>query len=222
MNKKLKILTSIFIAAIIIAIGISLYFHIGIKTILIICSTMFALFSPIFYTLSILKGESKPHRTTRFVLLIITLLSFFALLAQHNTVAIFLAGVSALQSILIFSLCIKYGMGGWAKTDIICLVIAGIGILVWKLTNNPVMGLLASILADFVGFIPALIKTYKFPETETRIFYILDVFAATFTILAITNFTYQETSYPIYILAINFVMVILILRPKMRKRLANF
>ena len=217
MNKKLKILTSIFIAAIIIAIGISLYFHLWIKTILIICSSMFALFSPIFYTLSILRGESKPHRTTRFVVLTITFLSFAALLAQHNTVAIFLAGVSCVQSILIFSLCIKYGMGGWAKTDIICLIIAGIGILVWKLTNNPMMGLLASILADFVGYIPALIKTYKFPETETWIFYILDVFAATFTILAIRNFTYQETSYPIYILAINLLMVVFILRPKIKK-----
>ncbi|MFA6256614.1 MAG: hypothetical protein WC606_05590 [Candidatus Absconditabacterales bacterium] len=221
MNKKLKILTSIFVVAIIIAIGISLYLQLGIKTILIICSTMFALFSPIFYTLSILKGESKPHRTTRFVVLSITFLSFASLLAQHNTVAIFLAGVSVLQSILIFILCIKYGMGGWAKTDIICLVIAGIGILVWKLTSNPVMGLLASILADFVGYLPALIKTYKFPETETWVFYILDVLAGLFTLLAITNFTYQETSYPIYILAINLVMVIFILRPKISKRLAK-
>ena len=221
MNKKLKILTSIFVVAIIIAIGISLYLQLGIKTILIICSTMFALFSPIFYTLSILKWESKPHRTTRFVVLSITFLLFASLLAQHNTVAIFLAWVSVLQSILIFILCIKYGMGWWAKTDIICLVIAGIGILVWKLTSNPVMWLLASILADFVGYLPALIKTYKFPETETWVFYILDVLAGLFTLLAITNFTYQETSYPIYILAINLVMVIFILRPKISKRLAK-
>lgn len=221
MNKKLKILTSIFVAAILIAIGISLFFHLGIKTILIICSTMFALFSPIFYMLSILKGESKPHRTTRFVVLSITFLSFASLLAQHNTVAIFLAWVSMLQSILIFALCIKYGMGWWAKTDIICLVIAGIGILVWKLTNNPVMWLLASILADFVGYLPALIKTYKFPETETWVFYILDVFAGLFTLLAVSNFTYQEASYPIYILCINLLMVVFIIKPKISKRLAK-
>jgi hypothetical protein len=95
------------------------------------------------------------------------------------------------------------------------------GILIWKLTNNPIMWLLASILADFVGMIPALIKTYKFPETETWIFYILDVFAATFTLLAISNFTYQETSYPIYIWAINLIMVVLIIRPKTIKKLSK-
>jgi len=221
MNKQLKILTSIFVAAIIIAMGISLYLQVEIKTIFIICSIIFALFSPIFYVLSILKWESKPHRTTRFVLLIITLLSFASLLAQHNTVAIFLSTIYALQSILIFILSIKHGMGWWAKTDIICLVIAGLGILVWKLTNNPVMWLLASLLADLVGMIPALIKTYKFPETETWIFYGLGVLAPALTILAIRNYTYQETVYPIYVLSINFVMFILIMRPKINKRLAK-
>jgi hypothetical protein len=54
-------------------------------------------------------------------------------------VAIFLAAVSALQSIVIFSLCIKHGMGGRSKSDIICLIIAAMGILIWKLTNNPIM-----------------------------------------------------------------------------------
>ena len=176
------------------------------------CSTLFALFSPIFYASSILQGESKPHRTTRFVLLVITLLAFTALFAQNNTVAVFLAGVSFLQSIIIFILSIKYGMGGRAKIDIVCLFIALIGILVWKLTDNPIMWLMASILADFVGMIPALIKTYKLPETETRIFYWLDVCAAIFTMLAITTYSYQEISYPIYIMVINLVMVIFILR----------
>ena len=83
------------------------------------------------------------------------------------------------------------------------------------------MGLLASLLADFIGMIPALIKTYALPETETWIFYGLDVFAALFTLLAIKNYTYQETSYPIYIMAINLLMVIFILRPKIKKYLVR-
>lgn len=108
-------------------------------------------------------------------------------------------------------------MGGRAKIDILCLLIAWIGILIRKLTNNPIMWLMASIVADFIGMIPALIKTYKFPETETWIFYWLDVFASIFTILAITIYSYQEMSYPIYIMIINFVMVLLILKPILKK-----
>jgi riboflavin synthase len=44
-----------------------------------------------------------------------------------------------LQSIIIFILSIKHGMGGRTKIDILCLLVAWIGILIRKLTNNPVM-----------------------------------------------------------------------------------
>lgn len=184
------------------------------QTIFIIISSLLALISPIIYAKAILKGDAKPHRTTRLVLLLITSLSTLSLFAQGNTVAIWLAGVSTLQSILIFGLSIKYGMGGWEKSDLVCLAIASGGIILWKITDNPVLALYASIAADFAGMIPALIKTYKFPETEVWTFYLLDVFAALFSLLAIKVWTMQETSYPGYIMIINLIMIILIVRQK--------
>lgn len=179
----------------------------------IIISSILALISPIIYSKAILKGEAKPHRTTRLVLLIITSLTTASLFAQHDQVAIWLAGVSTLQSILIFILSIKRGMGGWAKTDIICLIVAMIGIILWKVTQNPVIALYFAIGADFTGMVPALIKTYWFPHTEVWTFYLLDVFAAGFSLMAVLNWSVQEYSYPVYIALINLVMVLLIIRP---------
>lgn len=181
----------------------------------ILISSLLALISPIVYARAILKKEAQPHRTTRFVLLLITTLTTASLFAQHNTVAIYLAGVSTLQSILIFVLSIKYGMGGWEKSDIVCLVIAILGIVMWKITSDPILALYFAILADFTGMIPALIKTYRRPETEVWTFYALDVAASVFSILAITKWTLADVSYPIYILLINIIMVILIVRKKL-------
>lgn len=180
----------------------------------IVISTLLALISPIVYSVSILKKEAKPHRTTRLVLLIITSLTTASLFAQGNQVAIWLAGVSTLQSILIFVLSIKYGMGGFSKTDILCFIIAILGVILWRVTKNPVVALYFAIAADFTGMIPALIKTYNFPKTEVWTFYILDVFAALFSLLALTKWTINEFSYPLYIMVINLIMVILITRPK--------
>ncbi len=188
------------------------------KAAFIFISSALALVSPIVYSRAILKGEAKPHRTTRFVLLLITALTTASLFAQHNSVAIWLAGVSTIQAILIFGLSIKYGMGGWAKTDILCLVIALLGILLWKTTNNPVLALYSAIAADFTGMIPALIKTYRFPDTEVWSFYLLDVFAAGFSLLALKFWTPQEYSYPLYIMVINSIMVLFIVRPKLVKQ----
>lgn len=147
---------------------------------------MLALISPLIYAKAILQGDAKPHRTTRFILLLITTLTTASLFAQHNTVAIWLAEVSALQSILIFILSIKHGMGGWAKTDIFCLAIALFGIVLWQTTNDPTLVLYVAIAADFTGMIPALIKTYHHPQTEIWNFYFIDVFASLFSVFAVT------------------------------------
>ncbi|MBI4835687.1 MAG: hypothetical protein HY817_00345 [Candidatus Abawacabacteria bacterium] len=182
----------------------------------IVISSILALISPIIYARAILKGEAKPHRTTRFVLLIITALSTASLLANNNTVAVWLAGVSTLQAIIIFILSIKQGMGGWAKLDILCLVIALVGVVAWQTTNNPLIGLYCSILADFTGMVPALIKTYRLPKTEIATFFALDTVAAIFTLLATTIFSMENIAYPIYIFLINLVMCSLIVTPRLR------
>jgi len=181
----------------------------------LVLSILTALFSPLVYTKAILRGEAKPHRTTRFVLLLITSLTTASLFAQHDQVAIWLAGVSTLQSILIFILSIKRGMGGWAKTDLLCLFIALFGILLWKTTSNPTLALYSAIFADFTGMVPALVKTFYYPKTEVWSFYLLDVFAAGFNLLALKGWSPQEFSYPIYIMLINLAMVLLIIRPKL-------
>jgi len=181
----------------------------------ILISSVLALISPIIYAKAILRGDAKPHRTTRFTILLTTVIGTASLLASHNTVAVWLAGVSALQAIFIFTLSIKHGMGGWSKSDISCLAISIVGIILWQTTNNPLLALYASIVADFTGMVPALIKTYHFPKTEVWSFYLLDVFAGLFSAIAVQRWTISEISYPLYIVLINFAMVLLVIRPRL-------
>lgn len=182
----------------------------------IIISSCLALISPIVYSRSIIWGQTKPHRTTRFTILVTTILGTTSLLAQGNHVAVWLAGVSALQAIFLFFLSLKHGMGGWSKSDMTCLVISLAGIVAWQTTTNPIFGLAASILADFAGMVPAIIKTYHRPETEIASFYILDTLAGVFSLLAIKNFIPQEIAYPIYIALINLTMAALAGRRRYR------
>lgn len=182
--------------------------------VLIVLSSILALISYIVYISAIIKGKARPHRTTRFVLVLITGLATASLFAQGSNVVVWLSGVLAFGCFIIFALSIKYGIGGWAKTDILCLIIALFGIIFWKITSNPTFALFASIISDLAGQIPMLIKTYRFPETEVWTFYFLDVLAAVLSILAITRFTYQEFSYPLYIVFIDTLTIILILRKK--------
>jgi hypothetical protein len=187
-----------------------------------IISAVLALIAPILYARAILRGDAKPHRTTRFVLLIITILTAASIVAQNNHVAIWLAGASALQSILIFVLSIKHGLGGRAKSDIVCLLVALLGIILWQVTNRPVLALYFAILADFTGMIPAILKTYRRPETELWTYFALDVVAGLLTLIASKHWTVQDISYPLYILLINALMVVIILRGQGKQKLAEY
>jgi hypothetical protein len=190
----------------------------NIYQVFLILSVLLGLCSPLMYSYEILKGKAKPHRTTRFVILVITGIAFLSLLAQQNTVAVWLAGVGLLQSTLIFILSIKYGMGGWEKLDLLCLGIAGLGIVVWQITKDPVLALYASILADFTGFFPTLVKTYKQPQTESFWYFFLNLFVAGFNGLAIQGWTIQNASYPAYLTIMNALMIFLVVRPKLMEK----
>ncbi|MDB5182396.1 MAG: hypothetical protein JWO47_180 [Candidatus Saccharibacteria bacterium] len=176
-----------------------------------IVSAILALIAPVIYCRAILRGDAKPHRTTRFVLLLITILTFASLLAQHNHQAIWLASASAIQAVFIFALSIKHGMGGRDKSDIICLVIALAGMILWRITKQPVLALYFAILADFTGMIPALIKTYRKPETEIWSYFGIDVIAGMLTLLASKEWTVKAVLYGLYIMVINICMVSIIL-----------
>lgn len=168
------------------------------------------------YLKAIFAGSAKPHRTTRLVILVIANIAAFSLFAQHNYVVLWLASVSVLFSWIIFFLSFKYGMGGWAKTDIACLVIAIFGIILWRVTDNPLLALYAAILADFTGMFPTLLKTYHKPHTEVWYFFFLSGISAICNMFALHTFTFQQYFYPAYLVFINMLMVFLVLRKKLR------
>ncbi|MCA9373139.1 hypothetical protein KC921_03530 [Candidatus Woesebacteria bacterium] len=187
------------------------------QQILIAASVFLASLSSFVYFIAILRGQAKPHRTTRLVFLVITTLTTLSLLAQGNQVAVWLSGISTLQSMIIFGLSIKYGMGGWSKLDIFCLLTALAGIAAWQLTKNPLVALYFAIGADFIGILPTIIKTYHFPKTEVWTFYFLDVCAGICNVMATQNLVFDQYLYPVYIIAINLVMVFLVVRPSLAR-----
>jgi hypothetical protein len=182
------------------------------STFFIILSSLLALTSASIYVRAIINGQAKPHRTTRIVILLFTILATASLVAKHDTVAVWLAAVSTLQAITIFTISLKYGIGGWAKIDICCLFIAIIGIFFWKTTQNPNYALFSAITADFVGMIPTLIKAHRFPDTEIWLFWLIDTFTGLFSLFAVRSWNFSQFVYPLYIALVNFSVFLLIIK----------
>ena len=140
---------------------------------------LLAILSPIIYIVSIVRGATKPHRVTRFALMIVLFLtaaSSYA--AQGVTSAFILASIFAVQSVVVFALSIRKGVGGRSRSDIVCLAVVFLGILGWWLSGNAFVGLLYFVMADCAAFMPALCKTWQEPDTEGPWTYVLGVCSA--------------------------------------------
>ncbi len=87
-----------------------------------------------------------------------------------------------------------------------------VGIVAWQTTDNPLLGLYFGIAADFAGTVPTIIKTWRLPESEEPLFYILDAAAGGFNMLALTSWTIADFSYPLYLFLINALVAFLVLR----------
>lgn len=182
-----------------------------IQQLLLILSSIFVVIGPITYGFSIVKGKTRPHRMTRFILAFVLTLNFLGILiAQGNVGAQVFAGITAIQALAIFFLSLWRGMGGSTKFDYICLSIAFIGVIGWKITGNPITAVWFSVLADLAAYLPAMVKTWKHPQTESPWYYALSGLAA---FLGLIAYKLDASSiFQIYIVACCIIMIGLIYR----------
>lgn len=181
--------------------------------VLLIVGSLLPVISTIYYVASILRGQTKPQRTTRLLLLIIGILSFSALLAGHDRAGVWLAFVSLVQAVVIWILSFKRGMGGREAVDFICLGLCGLGLILWLVSGRSLFGLVMSITADVIACVPALLKTIRWPATETGAFYFLDVFAGICIAMAAPH-TLEAQLFPLYIVVINAIFAAAVWWPR--------
>jgi hypothetical protein len=176
------------------------------RTVLLIIGSLLPVISTVVYIVSILRGYSKPQRMTRLLMVVISLVSFVALWAVHDTSGIWLALVSLIQAVVLWQLSFKKGIGGSSRLDWACLVLCFMGVLLWLAWGESLLGLLASIVADMIACIPSLHKTIRMPRTESMAFYALDTVAGAL-ILAAGPFNWEAMLFPAYIVVINAAFV---------------
>lgn len=153
---------------------------------------------------------------TRFILAFVLTLNFVSVLAANgNTGAKIYAGIVFAQGIIIFVLSMWRGMGGASIFDFVCLVIAAIGVVGWKVTGNPIIGIWFAALADLAAYLPAFVKTWKHPHTESPWYYAIGGLAAFLSLIA---YKIDVSSiFQIWIIMCCVIMVVLIYRKSLRK-----
>ena len=181
-------------------------------SLIIIASGIIAIIGMVFYISSIVSGKTTPHRTTRFIQFLILFLGTVGLFNAHDYPTFLLYCIYSTFALVISLLSLKWGEGGWTKTDIVCLLIALLGVAVWLISNNPLVAIVASVLASAIGTVPAYIKTYESPKSEYWVYYFCNLFSNSLIFFAHDVHTFSNSLPSVYYVIWNLAFLILIFR----------
>lgn len=161
------------------------------------------------YFKGIFNGSVKPQRITWGIWSILTSVAFINQIINGGGYSAYFFGSTALLVIGVFLLSIKRGMGGKSTFDLIVLVASICLFILWAVTRDTRMTTIIAVLIDLIAALPTLYKTYKQPETEVYLQWILAAVAGLLSMLAVgTSTDYILYIYPLYIVVMNSLIVL--------------
>lgn len=119
------------------------------------------------YVYEVLKGTDVPNRASWFIWSLSTATILFGVQSTGTHEAIWVPIADAIGCFVIFILSFQRGVGGWSKTDKISLSICLLSLIVWWVTGNALITLVANLLIYISGYIPTIKKSIKNPEQES-------------------------------------------------------
>ena len=169
-----------------------------------------------FYLRDMFRGKTKPNLVSWFIWALAPLVGSWLEWkagAGLSFLPVFMAGFNPIL-VIILALIIKNGYWKITKFDILCGFLAILAFALWLLTKNLSLSVLFAILSDALASIPTLLKSWKFPETETYTAYLGGIIANIIGLLIIKNWTFPIYSLGVYFILLNTLIVSFIFRKK--------
>lgn len=187
--------------------------------ILVIISVFVSLSGSVAYVFDTLKGKTKPNRVSWFLWAVAPLIGTGAAISSGAdawaTARIFLAGFVPLI-VLIVSFLNKQSYWKLTKFDFACGICSILALIVWFFANSPVLAVLLAATGDGLGSLPTLIKSWKYPETETGWTFVAGFIATLLVLPSITAWNIQNSAFQTYLLVVNALLVFFIFRKRLK------
>jgi len=176
------------------------------------------------YVRDALKGSSKPNRMTFLIWsagpFIGVAAGIVAGAAWWALLPVFLAGLGPFAILLSSS---KNPAAYWklGPLDYACGALAVLALVLWALTADPVTAIVLSILADALASLPAVIKSWRYPETETGFTYFVALCNVSLGLLLAPSYTFSQVGFLIYLFIADLILAIAANRPWLRQKLGG-
>lgn len=177
------------------------------KLLLTSISTLLALIGYAYYFRDIFRGKTKPHVFSWFVWGVLTTIAFVAQVVDGGGIGTAVTAVSALFCFVVTAFAIRTGERSFPLSDWLALFSAGVALVLWWITDDPLLSVILITITDAAAFLPTFRKSYHKPYEETLIEYFLAGIKFVFAIPALEVLTLTTWLYPASLLVMNLTFV---------------
>lgn len=149
------------------------------------------------YILAIIRRKSDPKKATWIIWSINDTIVLFGMKAENALNGQILGVCVGAWVVFFFVVVLKYGTPGWTRTEKFSLASAAIGVLLWDLSDNALVGIVMSLSIGVAGFIPTLVGAWNKPEDEDKLGWTLWWVSCFPALLAIPERTFAAIAQPL-------------------------
>jgi hypothetical protein len=162
-----------------------------------VVSGLIALLAFVPYIWSCVKGATRPSRASWWIWTLVgamTCASYYSAGARSSA---WITLSYALGPLVIAIVSVRRGSGGFSGFDGVCVIAALAAALLWWGTGSPVVALVLLMVADTLGLLPTIRKTWKDPASESRLPWVLWLVSNSLNLLAVQEWNFAQTFYPL-------------------------
>lgn len=183
---------------------------------IIFVSLVLGLYAAFLYVKDIFYGSTRPNLVSWFIWMLAPFIGLFFQIkagAGLSVLPVFMAGFIPFL-VIVFSLFHKNSYWKINLFDIICGIISLLALAFYVLTYNLAISILFAILSDGLAYLPTIVKSWKFPESETAMVYSIGIFNNILALFIIRNWIFSIYSFNVYLILANLITVFCIYRKK--------
>ncbi|MFA5358672.1 MAG: hypothetical protein WC310_02550 [Patescibacteria group bacterium] len=178
---------------------------------LIFIAAIVQLMGSLLYVKETLKGKNKPNKITWLIWSLAPFIGTAAAMSNGVGWAVLPVFMSGFGPFLIFISSFYNPQSYWKLGffDYVCGALAILALVLWAITKQPIAAILLAITSDVLAAIPTVIKTWRYPETETVQPYITSLFGALTGFFAIKVWILSAYAFITYLALLDSFVVIM-------------
>jgi hypothetical protein len=111
---------------------------------------------------------------------------------------------------VVVALALLYGKPGWERQDKLCLSGAVLAVVLWKLCNNPTVGIVVSNSVVFFGSFQTFASAWREPENEDKIAWTIWWTSCVCAVISLPSIQPADSVQPLTFFAIETIMLYLV------------